>query len=151
MADPTPPSIAVCETTDRDGVGGEGVKQSLESLVSRSDSASVDEDGDEGESSTLAVPSTVQGKSRETSRKGRKISLNVKEVEAIKEGYLDRAGRFQRWNKKYLRIVGDHLYLSKNAEDKLHEEIVLKDANVAENSTKNVNHSFSVSSHSPMM
>jgi hypothetical protein len=100
MADSTPPSIAILsETTDQDGVGGEGgeeVKQSLESLLSRSDSASVDEDGDEGESSTLAVPSTAQGKSRDTSRKGRKISLNVvKEVEAIKEGYLDRAGRFQ--------------------------------------------------------
>ena len=82
MADSTPPSIAVLsETTDQDGVGGEGgeeVKQSLESLLSRSDSASVDEDGDEGESSTLAVPSTSQGKSRDTSRKGRKISLNVK-------------------------------------------------------------------------
>ena len=99
MADPTPPSIAVCETTDRDGVGGEGggggegVKQSLESLVSRSDSASVDEDGDEGESSTLAVPSTVQGKSRETSRKGRKISLNVK----VQVGCLGREVTLEKW------------------------------------------------------
>lgn len=30
-------------------------------------------------------------------------------------------------------------------QDKLHEEIVLKDVKVAENSTKNENHSFSVS------
>ena len=75
MADPSPPSIAVSETAS---TGEQQVKQSLESLLSRSDSASGDEDVDEPESSTLAVPSSVQEKPRETSRKGRKISVNVK-------------------------------------------------------------------------
>lgn len=79
MADPSPPSISVIETAgvEGDGAGGREVKQSLESLLSRSDSASGDEEGEEPEATTLAVPSSVQGKTRETSRKGRKISVNA--------------------------------------------------------------------------
>ena len=75
MADPCPPSIAVIESECL----GE-VKQSLESLLSRSDSASGEEEGEEAEAPTLAVPCSVQGKTRVTSRKGRKISVN----EAVK-------------------------------------------------------------------
>jgi hypothetical protein len=98
MADPGPPSIAVESASDipRDGTLQREVKKSLESLLSRSDSGASGDEVDEPEQ-TLSVPSTVQGKPRETSRKGRKISVNeaLKDMETIKEGYLDQSGRFQ--------------------------------------------------------
>ena len=77
MADPGPPSIAVESASDipRDGTLQREVKKSLESLLSRSDSGASGDEVDEPEQ-TLSVPSTVQGKPRETSRKGRKISVN---------------------------------------------------------------------------
>ena len=82
MANTGPPSIAVETTSDvhRGGTLQREVKKSLESLLSRSDSASGDE-ADEPEQ-TLSVPSIVQGKMRETNRKGRKISVS----EALKVG-----------------------------------------------------------------
>ena len=51
----------------------------------------------------------------------------------------------QRWSKRYMAVTADHLYISKEKGDKLREEIFLKDVTVAENSTKNINHSFTVS------
>ena len=83
MADPGPPSIAVECTGDvhREGTLQREAKQSLESLLSRSDSGASGDEADEPEQ-TLSVPSTVQGKARETARKGRKISVN----EALKVG-----------------------------------------------------------------
>ena len=44
-----------------------------------------------------------------------------------------------------MAVTADHLYISKEKGDKLREEIFLKDVTVAENSTKNINHSFTVS------
>ena len=81
MADFAPPSISVIESAAGDGVRrrpGERVKQSLESLLSRSDSGSGEEEvEEEAEQPRLAVPSSVQEKTRETSRKGRKISISA--------------------------------------------------------------------------
>lgn len=82
MADyPSPPSIAVSESKEGTSHGerdGEvGVKQSLESLLSRSDSASADET-EEADHTSLSVPGGggLQERQRETSRKGHKISVN---------------------------------------------------------------------------
>lgn len=69
MADTSPPRITVVEAEKT----GPKVKESLESLVSRSDSGSADE-VEETEQTALSVPSS--NKQRETSRKGRKISVN---------------------------------------------------------------------------
>lgn len=82
MADVDPPSITVIESEEVEG-GGEGVgcgegNRSLESLVSRSDSASCEEEeGEEVDAPKLAVPVNLQGKARESSRKNRKISINA--------------------------------------------------------------------------
>ena len=74
MADASPPSITVVEA-EKAGKTGSRVKESLESLLSRSDSGSADE-VEESEQTVLSVPSNIANKQRDTSRKGRKISVN---------------------------------------------------------------------------
>ena len=89
------PSIAVVESAGavtREGDTEIETKRSLESLASRSDSASADEN-EESEQASLAVPGS---KARNTGRKGRKISVN----ETVKVGRTprvgDRVGRRER-------------------------------------------------------
>lgn len=67
MADLVPPRIAI-ESVSQEGPQGEG----KENLESRSDSAS----GEETEEQPPAELTVPEGKSRNTGRKGRKISIN---------------------------------------------------------------------------
>lgn len=63
----------------------------------------------------------------------------------LKEGYLlKQTHTFSRWIKRYCTIENHKMFLKKNEKDKLREEMLLKDATVVENSTQNVNNSFTV-------
>ncbi|XP_066141858.1 diacylglycerol kinase eta isoform X2 [Euwallacea fornicatus] len=62
---------------------------------------------------------------------------------AIKEGYLlKHTWTFQRWRKRYFKLMGRKLYYSKDPKAVIFDEIGLTDLCLAECSTKNVNHSF---------
>lgn len=92
MVDPVPPRIAVEHASQEGPLSGE-VKESLESFLSRSDSAS-GEEAEEPFSAGLSVPGNAQGKSRRTGRKGRKISIN----DALKVGiYMWKRGENRRF------------------------------------------------------
>uniref|UniRef100_A0AAR5PEH3 Diacylglycerol kinase n=1 Tax=Dendroctonus ponderosae TaxID=77166 RepID=A0AAR5PEH3_DENPD len=62
---------------------------------------------------------------------------------AIKEGYLlKHTWTFQRWRKRYFKLMGRKLFYSKDPKAVIFDEIELTDLCLAECSTKNVNHSF---------
>lgn len=106
MADPVPPRIAVEYVSQERPLAGE-VKETLESFLSRSDSAS-GEEAEEQLPAELSVPGNVQGKSRRTGRKGRKISIN----DALKVGiYMWKCGENRLFTShstelsSYIRII----------------------------------------------
>uniref|UniRef100_A0A665UP46 Diacylglycerol kinase n=1 Tax=Echeneis naucrates TaxID=173247 RepID=A0A665UP46_ECHNA len=51
---------------------------------------------------------------------------------------------FQRWKRRYFKLRGRTLYYAKDCKSLIFDEVDLSDASVAENSTKNINNSFTV-------
>uniref|UniRef100_UPI00358F5A21 diacylglycerol kinase delta isoform X2 n=3 Tax=Myxine glutinosa TaxID=7769 RepID=UPI00358F5A21 len=64
---------------------------------------------------------------------------------SIREGFLlKQTSSFQRWKRRFFKLRGRTLYYAKDAKSLIFDEVELTEAIVAENSTKNVNNSFTV-------
>uniref|UniRef100_A0A665UPC3 Diacylglycerol kinase n=1 Tax=Echeneis naucrates TaxID=173247 RepID=A0A665UPC3_ECHNA len=64
---------------------------------------------------------------------------------SVKEGILlKQTSSFQRWKRRYFKLRGRTLYYAKDCKSLIFDEVDLSDASVAENSTKNINNSFTV-------
>ncbi|XP_042257025.1 diacylglycerol kinase eta isoform X3 [Thunnus maccoyii] len=99
--------------------------------------------GEAGEES-----SDSDGEQEETSHKLiRKVSTSgqIRAKKSVKEGILlKQTSSFQRWKRRYFKLRGRTLYYAKDCKSLIFDEVDLSDASVAENSTKNINNSFTV-------
>uniref|UniRef100_A0A665UNQ8 Diacylglycerol kinase n=1 Tax=Echeneis naucrates TaxID=173247 RepID=A0A665UNQ8_ECHNA len=88
------------------------------------------------------------GEQEETSHKLiRKVSTSgqIRAKKSVKEGILlKQTSSFQRWKRRYFKLRGRTLYYAKDCKSLIFDEVDLSDASVAENSTKNINNSFTV-------
>uniref|UniRef100_A0A665UMA7 Diacylglycerol kinase n=1 Tax=Echeneis naucrates TaxID=173247 RepID=A0A665UMA7_ECHNA len=120
------------------------VEEPRESLGSpQADSERSHVAGEAGEES-----SDSDGEQEETSHKLiRKVSTSgqIRAKKSVKEGILlKQTSSFQRWKRRYFKLRGRTLYYAKDCKSLIFDEVDLSDASVAENSTKNINNSFTV-------
>ncbi|XP_019863877.1 PREDICTED: diacylglycerol kinase eta-like [Amphimedon queenslandica] len=72
-------------------------------------------------------------------------STFVPQVTIYKQGHLLRQTKtLGRLVKRYCSVENHKMFMTKKKEDKLREEVLLKDATLVENSTQNVNNSFTI-------
>ncbi|XP_035701794.1 diacylglycerol kinase delta isoform X4 [Folsomia candida] len=78
----------------------------------------------------------------------RKVSVNSnkdKNMTCEKEGYLmKQTSSFQRWHKRYFKILGKKLLYGKDEKSQIFEEVDLSEVTIAESSSKSCKNSFQV-------
>jgi diacylglycerol kinase (ATP) len=77
----------------------------------------------------------------------RRISIHHQKTPVVtyKEGQLLKQTRvLGKWAKCHCSVEGNNLFIAKRKDDKIREDILLKDVKIIENSTQNINNSFTV-------